>query len=160
MARIHYQEFPNADKIKVALEFGGAGEVAAAANFAFPFIATKICFVHQITVKTEVLGGVAATVQLRAVDQGEDYTTPATARILSDAVDVGSGGSGVAGGHLSSDLDMPDIDNTTDEFDLDGQTLDSPYEMAPGDMLIATLAGANIATFQGMLEVLISEQVE
>ena len=157
MARIEHREWPHVTT-KVAINIGGAYEVAVADFWAFPFVATKPCFVHQMNIRIDTLGGADADLQLKALNLGDDLASVGTVILLSDVVDVGSGGSGTVGGYISSDLALPNLDNSTDEVDMDNQANPAPYEMAEGDMLYLDLSGANIGTFAGTVEVLISEQ--
>lgn len=157
MARIEHREWPHVTT-KVCLNLGLPYEPAAVDFWPFAFVATKPCFVHQMNIRIDILGGVDADIQLKALNRGDDLNSVSTVILLSDVVDVGSGGSGTVGGYISSDLALPNLDNSTDEVDMDNQANPAPYEMAEGDMLYLDLSGANIAAFAGTVEVLISEQ--
>ena len=166
MARIEYREMPNVATYKVQQVYSPAGGLTAAADMPF-FLATRRCYVHQITVYLYTQGA-DANVQLLAWGPGSDIDTDAADAILSDIVDVGSGGSYAVGEIVTSDMGLAqqindaqtaDYANTTDIFDMDGQSgVDTPYELAPGSTLGLDGTGANIALMEMIVEVLISEQ--
>lgn len=179
MGRIEYRELPHTDIKKVAITFGSpAMATPAAGRFAFPLIATKRLWVHQVTVyihgqivesspgdTSSSAPDRAATVQLAAWARGEDLDS--SSAVLSDAVELSSDGNAAPGEVITSDMGLAqqindaeatDYANTTDEWNMDGQSgVDTPYEIDPGGGLFLILAGADIATFEGVVEVLVGE---
>lgn len=164
MARIEYREMPHRNAFLVRVHFDATnGVIPAAGNFLVPWIATKRTWVHQCTVYVNVDGGANADLQLEAWAPGETQAGSGGSTTLSDVVGVDTITDGniltsdMGLAQLINDAQTANFANTTDVFNMDGQSgVETPFQIAPGGGLNILMSGT-MTGFVGVVEILLGE---